>query len=182
MSTSLLYPIQGIRGFQFLNFKYKPKTVIAEICKKHNKFKCSNCNSSNVTATFIKKRLVKGLPIGSSHFYINVQVHRLKCKNCNAFLTEDIDFLSSQKSHYTKQLEQAVIEQRPEMTIQALAMYFNLHWSTVKDIEKKHLCKKYSRVKLKNVSFIGIDEIHMGLNGFLTIVIQFTAIWVLPVY
>ena len=54
MSTSLLYHTQGIRGFQFLNFKYKPKTVIAEISKRHNKFKCSNCNSSNVTATFIE--------------------------------------------------------------------------------------------------------------------------------
>jgi len=170
MSTSLLYHTQGIRGFQFLNFKYKPKTVIAEISKRHNKFKCSNCNSSNVTATFIKKRLVKGLPIGSSRFYLNVQTHRIKCRNCNAYLTESLDFLSSQKSHYTKRLEQTIIALRPEMTIQALSIYFNLHWGTVKEIEKRHLRKKYSKVNLKDVSFIGIDEIHMGFNGFLTIV------------
>ena len=42
--------------------------------------------------------------------------------------------------------------------------------STVKEIEKRYLYKKYSKINLKNVSFIGIDEIYMGQNGFLTIV------------
>jgi len=114
--------------------------------------------------------MVKGLPIGSSHFYVKIQMHRIKCRECQAFLTEELDFLSSRKIHYTKRLEQTIIELRPEMTIQALAEYFNLHWSTVKEIEKRHLYKKYSKINLKNASFIGIDEIYMGQNGFLTIV------------
>ena len=107
---------------------------------------------------------------GSSHFYVKIQMHRIKCRECHAFLTEELDFLSSQKIHYTKRLEQTIIELRSKMTIQALAEYFILHWSTVKEIEKRYLYKKDSKINLKNVSFIGIDEIYMGQNGFLTIV------------
>ena len=54
MSTKLLYHTQGIRDFQFLNFKYRSKKVIAEICKSYNKFKCRNCNSFNVKATYYR--------------------------------------------------------------------------------------------------------------------------------
>ena len=56
------------------------------------------------------------------------------------------------------------------MTIQGISEYFNLQWNTVKEIEKKHLKQKYKYIKLKNVQYIGIDEIHIGQNGFFTIV------------
>ena len=48
------------------------------------------------------------------------------------------------------------------MSVKAIADYYNLHWSTVKNIEKKHLHKKYKSIPLKGVQSIGIDEIHMG--------------------
>ncbi|MCK4983574.1 MAG: transposase, partial [Victivallaceae bacterium] len=38
-------------------------------------------------------------------------------------------------------------------------------------IEKSYLRKKYSKIKLKNVEDIGIDEVYIGAkHGFLTIV------------
>lgn len=170
MSTSLLYHTQGIIGFQFLNFKFPGNCVIAEIIRNNSKFKCSNCRSYNVKTTYIKDRLIQGLPMGNKKFYLNVKLHRIKCKNCGAYLTERIDFLPSQKVHYTKRLAYTVIQLRPEMSIQGVSEYLNLQWNTVKEIEKNHLKKKYKYVKLENVQYIGIDEIHIGKNGFFTIV------------
>ena len=163
MSTSLLYHTQGIAGFQLLNYKFPGKCVIAEICRKESNFKCRSCKSSNVKATYIKHRMIHGLPMGSKDFYLNVKLHRIRCRECNAYLTESIDFLPSEKVHYTKRLARTVIQLRPEMTILAAADYLNLQWNTVKDIEKKHLNKKYKNIKLNNVEYIGD-------NGFLTIV------------
>lgn len=170
MSTSLLYHTQGIAGFQFLNFKYGGGKVTAEIVRKKNKFICSKCGSHNVSPTAIGQRIVHGLPMGSKQFELKVNLHRLNCKKCASYLTEKLDFLPEVKVHYTKQLARTIIDLRPEMTIQAIAKHFGLSWNTVKEIEKRHLKKKYKRVKLKNVKCIGIDEIHIGDEGFLTIV------------
>ena len=40
------------------------------------------------------------------------------------------------------------------MCIKAVAEHYDLHWSTVKNIEKKHLEKKYKSISLKNVGYI----------------------------
>ena len=60
------------------------------------------------------------------------------------------------------------------MSIKAVANYYGLSWSTIKDIEKSHLKKKYKHVNLREVKAIGIDEIFMGktlgYKGYLTIV------------
>lgn len=168
MSTSLLYHTQGTYGFQLLNYNFQNKSVIAEIIRK--KFKCKACNSRNVRATFVKNRLIQGLPMGSQKFYLKVRVHRIKCRNCNSYLTEEISFIPSQKVHYTKRLADTVIQLRSEMSILAVSKYFNLRWNTVKEIEKRYLKKKYKHIRLRGIEYIGIDEIHIGDKGFLTIV------------
>jgi len=55
------------------------------------------------------------------------------------------------------------------MTLQDVAQLTGLCWDTVKEIHKKHLRRKYSSFHLKNVRYIAIDEVHLGLhyNGFL---------------
>ncbi len=60
------------------------------------------------------------------------------------------------------------------MSIKAVAHHFDLHWTTVKNVGKKYLNKKYKHISLKDVQSIGIDEIYMGAKigekGYLTIV------------
>ena len=57
------------------------------------------------------------------------------------------------------------------MSISAVAQYLELHWNTVKEIEKHRLRKKYRHIKLSKVTAIGIDEVHIGRKfGFFTIV------------
>lgn len=170
MSTSLLYHTQGIAGFQFLNFKYDGGKVTAEIVRKKNKFICSSCKNRDVRAIPIGYRIIRALPMGSKQFNLKVKLHRLSCKRCGSFLTERLDFLPELKVHYTKQLARTIIELRPEMTIQGISKHFGLSWNTVKEIEKRHLKKKYKKVRLKNVKYIGVDEIYIGAEGFLTIV------------
>ena len=65
---------------------------------------------------------------------------------------EKLPFLPSEKVRYTKELARTVIELRPEMSLSAIANYFSLHWTTVKDIEKKHLKKKYKNIPLLNAT------------------------------
>ncbi len=57
------------------------------------------------------------------------------------------------------------------MSISAVARFTGLHWETVKNIEKEHLKRKYKRIRLKDTTVLGIDEVYLGLKmGFITVV------------
>ena len=169
MSTSHIYHAHGIRKFQLISEKFVGKTIEMHIRRKGD-FACPNCESSHVTAIKIGKRKIKGLKSGRKNTVFIVILHRIKCHDCGSFLHEDFEFTPAPKVHYTCSLARTVIELREEMSINAIAKYLNLHWGTVKDIEKRFLKKKYKKIKLKDVRYIGIDEVYVGHNKYLTIV------------
>ena len=164
MSTSLIYHTQGIHGFKFDSFDFTGGQTVATLHRPADKIQCPCCKSFRVTPTFIKTRTIQSLPMGRHRFFVRVKMHRIRCRDCDAYLMEKLPFIPSQKARYTKILARTVIELRPEMSISAIAKYFGLHWTTVKEIEKKHLKKKYKNVRLSAVRVIGIDEIHVGKN------------------
>ena len=75
---------------------------------------------------------------------------------------EHIPFLSHPKARLTKALERTILELRQHMSIQALANFYNIGWHTIKELEKKHLQKKFFRIQTAHIKAIGIDEIHIG--------------------
>jgi transposase len=83
---------------------------------------------------------------------------------------ESLPFLSSELSRITRQLERTMIELRSEMSIKAVADYFEVDWRLVKRVEKTHLQKKYSTIRLADVKLVGIDEIYVGYKRYKTIV------------
>lgn len=57
------------------------------------------------------------------------------------------------------------------MSIKAVAKRTGMHWDTIKDIEKGWLEKKYIKVRLNDVEYLGIDEVYLGKKfGFITVV------------
>ncbi len=174
MSTGQLYQTQGIKDFHHVSHSYTGNELIWTIVRNSEKFGCSTCASPNVTATRVGKRTVKGLPMGKLKTSFSVIVHRLKCHDCDAYRMEKLEFLPTQKSHFTRALARCAIGLRSEMTIKAVADHLGLYWDTVKEIEKTHLQKKHARIDLSETTAIGIDEVYIGRKGFLTIVRDLT--------
>ena len=174
MSTSLLYHTQGIRGFQFQRFDYFGGQVAARIIRSSGTFTCPECGSYETTPTYTGTRTIKALPMGSKTFVLQVAMHRIRCHRCGVFKMERLPFLPTAKARVTRSLVRSVIDLRSKMTITDLAKHFNLHWTTIKDIEKKHLKKKFRHIRLRDVCWIGVDEVHtgerMGKKGFITVV------------
>lgn len=148
MSTSLLYHTQGIRGFQFLNFKYEANKVIAEIIKSDNKHnKCSCCHSRNVRATTVGYRYIRGLPMGSKLFDIKARLHRIRCKECGLFLMEKLDFLPEQKVHYTKRLD------RNKIKLEGISLDFGrayIKWAEEAQPQAELIFDHFHHIKLMN--------------------------------
>jgi len=171
MSTSLLYHIHKISGFQHCSYKYENRNVIERVERKC--FYCEECSSKEVSIFPVRTRRIHCGRIGGKLHCIELKVHRIYCRNCKAFITEKLPFLSQSKSRISKSLERTIIELRPEMSISAIADYFQLDWRTVKECEKKYLQKKFRTIPLKDVEVIGLDEIYIKSQGkekYLTIV------------
>jgi len=174
MSTSFLYHTQGVKGFQFQSFDYSGGRVAARITRKPGTFFCPECGAYHTTPTYTGERTIKALPMGSKDFVLQVAMHRIRCHRCAAFRMEPLPFLPSAKARVTRSLARSIIELRGNMSIIDLAAHFNLHWTTVKNIEKKYLKKKFKRIRLRDVRWIGVDEVHvgnrLGEKGFITVV------------
>ena len=168
-----LYYTPRIRGFQQESVKYNGFSVRYSL--KRTRFQCRYCGSSRVTAKPLSRRLVHGEPMGCCHEVIfEFTTHLLYCPACKIRMVEHIPFLSHPWARMTKSLERTVLELRQHMSIRAVANYFHLRWHTVKELEKKHLKKKFFRIQTAHIKAIGIDEIHVGRGmkneQFLTIV------------
>ena len=156
-----LYYTQKVRGFQQEQEKYSSKS--AEIHLKRTKHQCPYCGSTDVKPEPLRRRRVRGEPLGSCRKVIlEFTIHRLYCPKCHHRETEHIPFLSHPKARLTKALERTILELRPHMSIQALVDFYDLRWHTIKELEKKQLKKKYSRIQTAHIKAIGIDEIHVG--------------------
>lgn len=168
-----LYYTQRIRGFQQESVKYNASGVRYSL--KRTRFQCRYCGSSRVTVKPLSRRLVHGEPMGCCHEVIfEFTTHLLYCPACKIRMVEHIPFLTHPWARMTKSLERTVLELRQHMSIRAVANYFHLRWHTVKELEKKHLKKKFFRIQTAHIKAIGIDEIHVGRGmkneQFLTIV------------
>ena len=77
------------------------------------------------------------------------------------------------KARLTKSFERTILELCEHMSIRAVSNYFHLRWHTVKELEKKHLEKKFSMISMSEVKIIGIDEIYVSRTAeqkFITVI------------
>lgn len=102
---------------------------------------------------------------------MRVAMRRIRCRDCQASHQESISFCPAPYVRYTKWAARWVLGLRPEMSIKAVAKFTGLHWETVKNIEKAWLERKYRKISLREVRYLGIDEVYLGkLLGYITVV------------
>lgn len=102
---------------------------------------------------------------------MRVAVRRIRCSDCGASSHEPIAFCPESHVRYTKWAARFVLALRAEMSISAVSKFTGLHWETIKNIEKAWLEKKYKRVPLDDVAYLGIDEVYLGKRlGYITVV------------
>ena len=168
-----LYYTQRVRGFQQDSEKYTSES--ATFLLRRTRQRCPRCGSTAVAATPLRRRSIRGEPLGCCReVRMEFTVHRIYCRNCRTRELEHIPFLSHPKARITKSLERTILEMRQYASIQDLARYFHLRWHAIKELEKRLLRKRFSRIQTAHIKAIGIDEIHVGSgkadSQYLTIV------------
>ena len=148
MSTSLLYHGFDIRGYQYVRSKYVRGSVIFTIERDRYGLRCPVCNSK--------------------------PIQRVGCRSCGSIRQAEIGFATERRT-YTKAFERYALELSRHMTILDVAEHLGVGWDLVKEIQKRHLTKKYRRPSLDNIEKIAIDEICIGKgHRYLTVVLNLT--------
>lgn len=172
MSTSLLYHGFGLVKQEYLKSDYEGGSIILSTQTKPDELRCRNCNSYRVKKRGYKTRKFKTIPIGSKKVLLNGKLQRLECYECGSILQEKISYADEQKT-YTRQLERLANELCEVMTIQDVAKRLGLGWDMVKAIRKEHLLRKYSKIDLKDLKILAIDEIAIQKgHKYITIVMD----------
>ena len=172
MTTSSLYHTQGTYGYKYQTTKRFKGVEIYYIHSSAKQQPCPKCRSWNTSIVETgNTRDIRGHFIGLKKTILRVATRRIKCKDCKVSSHEPISFCPDSHVRYTKQVAHFVRVLRAKMSIKDVAELTGLHWDTVKNIEKKWLEKKYKRVRLDDVCYLGIDEVYLGKKlDYITIV------------
>lgn len=172
MSTSLLYHGFGVRGYHQEKIEYKKGEVVFTISQLREDWRCSVCGSANVIGRGKTDRRFRSLPIGSKPVWLKLAVPRVECRECGLVRQVKIGFADPRVS-YTRSFERYALELLKKMTIKDVAAHLNISWDVIKEIQKRHLRKRFAKPKLKHLKQIAIDEISTGKgHQYVTIVLD----------
>ena len=149
----------GLQGFSVsgLRFGEELSTLWIEVSRRHKEYRCT---CGRVYRSYYDSRLrsVRDLSFGP---FIRVWIEffqcRIRCTTCGV-RTECLDWVEPRVG-YTKRLAGAVaLACREIRSIKAVAQQFRLHWSVVKDIDKKALQDCLPAVGNTQATLLAIDE------------------------
>ena len=114
------------------------------------------------------------MPVGHHrNVYLDVKVHKIKCKECGCRAQEEIPIIPKAKVHHTKRFESIAWDLLQFATVQDTARYCQMSWGAVKEIDKRRLKRKRPKIRLKDLRYIAVDEIYLGkIMKYKTIVID----------
>jgi transposase len=172
MSTSLLYHRFGIRGYHQVSENFESGITTFRIKQPRERLRCSQCRSDRVWAQGGVERTFRALPIGKQPTFITLKVPRVFCSDCGKVRQVKIAF-ADPKKHYTRAFERYALDLSRLMTIQDVADHLVIGWDTVKEIQAKHLQRRFGKPKLHKLKQIAIDEINVGKgHRYLTVVLD----------
>jgi transposase len=117
---------------------------------------CDGCGRQCSSVHDTVERWIRDLPVFDKVTRLLVHRRRLLCPNCGPKL-ERLAWLDRYSRHTTR-LVGSVACLCEFMSINRVADWFSLSWSTVKDIHKRHLKQKLGPVDLSNVELLAMDE------------------------
>ena len=103
--------------------------------------------------------------------YLEVEIRRVQCRSCAGVKREDLAFLAD-NPFYTKRFAYYVGRRCRQATIKDIAEELNLHWETIKTLEKQYMRAQLAKAGTPGPKAIGIDEISIRKGHTYRIVVS----------
>jgi transposase len=148
------------------------RRILLHIEPQPHRVRCPQCGARDVIRRGEQERWFRNLPLGKDCTWLIAKLPRVECRHCHIVRQIPLGFAAPRHS-YTRAFERFVLELSRYTTIQDVADHLAVSWDIVKDIQKRHLTKRYAKPPLKEVRQIAIDEICVGRGyRFLTLVLD----------
>lgn len=149
----------------------RPEIWIELLPKPGHARLCNGCGQM-VTATHdTTERWIRDLPILDADTWLLLHRVRVRCPRCGPQL-ERLTWLDAY-ARFTRRLADSVARLASMLPIKQVAEYYDLHWGTVKRLDKEHLKQTLGPVDLAGVREIAMDEfaIQKG-HRYATVVVE----------
>jgi transposase len=171
MTSSELYHGFGVEGYRTVRTEFVSRRMVLHL-ESTRPPRCACCGSGSVVGRGRFERRLKSLPIGAKQVDILLRGQRVECQDCGEVRRMKVDF-AEVRVGYTKRLEKYVLWLLRKATMKDVAELVGLGWDAIKDIQKRHLTRRYRRPRLKGVRRIAIDEISIGKgHRYVTVVLN----------
>ena len=180
------FPLQRIlslRGMtiDFTEISEDDKSIVIHLNrdKRFKKSYCSECENQAPRERRIRRK-IRDLSMLQRDIYLDCESFIVRCPNCGQ-RREQLDFVSK-CSRMTIRFESFIFKLVAMTTVKDTANEYDLSWDTVKNIDKKYLTEKFSKIDYGNLELVSIDEIaNKKGHDYLTIVMNLDigkVIWV----
>lgn len=171
-SQQWLYPIFHLRGYRVTQVETDERRLLLHVEPQPHKVCCPQCGSRDVIRRGEQVRWLRNLPVANDCTWLIATLPRVECRACRLVRQIRVG-LAEERRTYTRAFARYVLELSRYMTIKDVADHLGVSWDIVKDIQKRHLQKRYAKPALKKVRQIAIDEICVGRGyRFLTLVLD----------
>jgi transposase len=118
--------------------------------------RCSGCGEICTAIHDVDERWVRDLPILDADTQLLVHRVRVRCQTCGPKL-EQLDWLDSH-ARFTRRLGERVAQLCAWLPIKQVAELYDLHWATVKRLDKERLQRTLGPPDLSGIEVIAMDE------------------------
>jgi transposase len=172
MSTTLLYQRFGIVGYHYVHQKFEAGATFFRVEQPRHQLRCAACGSDHVWAQGGVERSFRAVPIGKQPTFVELKVPRVYCWKCGTTRQVNVNF-ADPKKHYTRAFERYALDLARHMTIKDVAEHLVVSWDVIKEMQAKHLRRRFGKPKLHKLQQIAIDEINIGKgHRYLTVVLN----------
>lgn len=157
MPASILYHSNQIENVQVKNVEYYSDKIVFEVLYQPIKALCPCCLHDENSLKGVKIRTLRMAPFGNRATFLSIEIHRLKCLNCESVWWPSLPFANAKK-RVTLSFETYVINLMRFSTVEHVAQFLGVSWGTIKSIHKAYLEREYKSPSLKSLQYIGVDE------------------------
>ncbi|MEW6104534.1 MAG: ISL3 family transposase [bacterium] len=154
----------GFQGFYARDIEIEEekdiKKAIVYLGRIEKGYTCSSCGDKVLSKHSSWIQDIRHLHLWKYITVLRFEKVKVRCPRCG-IKVEKLDFLDKH-SRTTKDLFHQTKELCKVMTIEDTANFENLHWQTVKEIDKRAIKKTQKERDLSGITTLGIDEISVG--------------------
>lgn len=172
MSSSLLYHAFNLKGVAYRSTKFVDNAIIFSGEMTHKFTRCPECGGRQSVFKGQKTRRFKMGPLSRKQSLLQLQLHRLKCVECDKLWWPQLPFMMG-KHRYTRSFALTTLDLLRFGTIKDVANYLHVGWDTIKQIHKSKLQSLYKKIPLGKIKYLGIDEFSLRKgHNYMTIFID----------